>query len=162
MIYAIYPRGTFVNIARITLILLSIGLIVIAIWIRVYIIFALSLYLIFLALIIKERTLEIYEDRFVINSRCWLKRFNTKSEYCYLDIKKVRFSPGYTNWTLMILIAIMGAYRSLGEGGIAARSEWKIIKTDNSIEYIKSIGTDKEAEKASEYINSKIKLNNME
>ena len=162
MIYAIYPRGTFTKISRITLIFLSIGLITIAVWIKVYIIIALSLYLVFLALIIKSRTLEIYDDHFVINSRCWLKRFNTKTEYCFSDIKKVRFSPGYTKWTHIILFAIMGSYRFCrywGGGELAEPAEWKIIKKDNSIEYIKSIGTDEEAQKAAEYISLRITNN---
>jgi len=161
MIYSIYPRGAFAKISRITLILLSIVLIAFAVWIKVYIIIALSLYLVFLALIIRERTLEMYEDHFVINSRCWIRRFNKISKYRYCDIKRFSFSLGYTNWALMMIIAMMGKYRDLGGGGIAARSEWKIIKTNNSIEYIKSIGTNEEAEKVSEYINSRIKLNNM-
>lgn len=157
MIYAINPKGTLQTIFRIMIILLAFALIVISIWIKVYIIFILCLYLIFLALLIQQRNLEVYDDYFVINSRCWLRRFNKKSEYYYSDIKKVKFSPGYTNWKLMILVTMMGTYK-YGEG-LAARSEWKIIKTNNSVEYIKSIGTDKQAEKVADFINARLTNN---
>jgi hypothetical protein len=53
------------------------------------------------------------------------------------------------------MFAIIGM--RVGAGQSAAPSEWKIVNSDNSVEYIKSIGTEEEAEKAAKYIDSRLR-----
>jgi hypothetical protein len=159
MIYTINPRGTFVTISRIILILTAISLVVIAISINIIFIILLSIYLIIVALLLKVRELEIHDNFFVINRHCLLKRFNTKSKYNYSDIKEFTFSPGYTNWTNVIFFTKIA--RSWGFGEMGDTSKWKIVKFDNSIEYVRSIGTNEEAEKATKYIKSKLRENSV-
>jgi hypothetical protein len=154
MIYTINPRGTFVTISRIILILVAFGLIATAISINILLIILLSVYLIIVALLLKVRRLEIHDNYFVINRRCWLKRFNTKSKYHYSDIREFTFSPGYTNWTNVIFFTTIARSWGFGETGDA--SKWRIVKSDNSVEYVRSIGTSEEAEKATKYIKSKL------
>ena len=156
MVYAINPQGTFVTICRMALLATAVALLAVAKSINVYFVTALSVCLIVMAMLLKTRGLEIYDDRFVIHRRCWLKRFDTRTQYDYSDIKEVTFSPGYTNWARVVLFAVVGMRGQAGATG--APSEWRIVKSDNSVEHVKSIGTNEEAEKAAKYVNSRLRL----
>jgi hypothetical protein len=51
----------------------------------------------------------------------------------------------------------MGMTRGgFGSGELSEASKWIIVKSDNSVEYVNSIGTNEEAEKATQYITSRL------
>jgi hypothetical protein len=96
MIYELKENNLFKVIFRITLILLGLSTIITAIWINGLVILF-GLYLIAMSLIIKDRCIQIFNDRFELKGKSLLSFLNSIEIFCYSKIKKIEFSESYTD-----------------------------------------------------------------
>lgn len=73
-----------------------------------YFVAALGLYSLFMILLIKFPTINLYHGHFEVIRKSLYYGFSEKEVYRYQDIRNIRFSPGYTNWTMVFFSAISG------------------------------------------------------
>lgn len=87
---------------------------------------------IFGLLTIRFPFLLLFEDRFIIEKKGIIKKYNDKKIYWYAEIKEIDFEKGFINWGLMIGQTIFGT----GAWGGFSKPDQMIIKYKNGEEEI--------------------------
>jgi hypothetical protein len=87
---------------------------------------------IFGLLTIRFPFLLLFEDRFIIEKKGIIKKYNDKKIYWYAEIKEIDFEKGFINWGLMIGQTIFGT----GAWGGFSKPDQMIIKYKNGDEEI--------------------------
>ena len=76
--------------------------------------------------------LSLFEDRFVIEKKGIIEKYNDKEIYWYAEIKEIEFEKGYINWGQMIGQTIFGT----GAWGGFSKPDQIVIKYKNGSETI--------------------------
>ncbi|MBS2214028.1 hypothetical protein KEM09_21650 [Carboxylicivirga mesophila] len=125
------------NYYRYLAIFLLIGLILLSLYlIKVidYIALTITLPAILGLLFIRFPKLLLYDDRFVVEKKGLIRKFNDYDIFKYSELKTVSYSKGYTNWVELIIMTLLGA---AGYGGFSKpdRMTIKTINDDITVYY---------------------------
>jgi hypothetical protein len=81
--------------------------------------------------------LTVYDDGFIIEKRGFLAKFNDYDSFKFTDIKRVYFSPGFTDKNYLIVLALFG---SGGYGGNNKADQMIVNTNDDQIKVFNRVG----------------------
>ncbi len=144
MITELKEQNEIKSTLRFLLILTGVVIIISAIWIHIYVLF-LGLYIILMSLMIRERSIQVDNDRFELNGKSIFKLFNSREIFEYSDIRKIEFSESYTDVLKTILKSmVIKDVVFIGNSGFGTHSKpdtITIIFKDGSFRVINRIGS---------------------
>ncbi len=144
MINELRENNTTKLTLRIVFFTIGIAIIFSAIWINELVI-VVGLYLIIMTLFIKDRSIQVFNDRFEIRGKSILPILNSKESFKYRDIKKVEFSESYSDIFKSTLKSIViDDFIFMGNSGYNTYSKpdnITIRMQDNSFRVLNRIGS---------------------